>query len=492
MVLSAALALPAMVGALLVIFGSALGARPAGWVAGAAAVGSAGLLWAGLVRSEVVDVLWVPDLGLRFALRADGYSVPFVLLTSLVLILVVAHTAYEVPPGGSAGGYLGCVLLVGSGALTAFLAGDMVLFFLAFEVVLIPMWVLIGRWGDPHDLAARRDAASRFLLYTAVGSTLMLVGILLLAHRTGSTGFAVDAVQGTGPRAVLIVLLLVLGLAIKLPVFPLHTWLPAAHTIAPTGGSVLLAAVLLKLGSYGLIRLPVLSAPEAFAVIAPWLGLAGGVGVVWGGLVCLAESDLKRLIAYSSVAHMGFVALAVSTGSQLGITAAIYTSIAHGLIASLLFILVGGLKHRWGSASLTVAREPLREVSPRLGAILVLGLAASMGLPGLAGFWGELLTLVAAWSPAPGRPRSVFVASAIIAAVGAALAAAYVVRVLRLVWLGDAVAGQRGRPIVRVDIRGVEWAVTAVLVAGIVWLGVYPYVLLDLTVVAPAGPAVAP
>jgi NADH-quinone oxidoreductase subunit M len=308
----------------------------------------------------------------------------------------------------------------------------------------------------------------------------MLVGILLLAHRRGSTAFTVDAVQGTGPRAVLIVLLLVLGLAIKLPVFPLHTWLPAAHTIAPTGGSVLLAAVLLKLGSYGLIRLPVLSAPEAFAVIAPWLGLAGGVGVVWGGLVCLAETDLKRLIAYSSVAHMGFVALAVSTGSQLGIQAAIYSSIAHGL------------KHRWGSASLTVAREPLREVSPRLGAILVLGLTASMGLPGLAGFWGELLTLVAAWSPAPGRPRSVFVASAIIAAVGAALAAAYVVRVLRLVWLGDAVAGQRGRPIVRVDIRGVEWAVTAVLVAGIVWLGVYPYVLLDLTVVAPAGPAVAP
>ena len=161
------------------------------------------------------------------------------------------------------------------------------------------------------------------------------------------------------------------------------------------------------------------------------------IGIVWGALVCLVERDLKRLIAYSSVAHMGFVVLALAAGSEAGVQAALFANIAHGVISAMLFFLVGGLKQRWGSVDLAAARPALRETSPRLGFLLLLGLAASLGLPGLAGFWGEFFAVYAAWLPADDRPRGLFVTCAVVAAIGAALAAAYALRVARRVWVGD-------------------------------------------------------
>ena len=236
--------------------------------------------------------------------------------------------------------------------MATFYARDAVLFFVAFELVLVPMWVLITRFGDAHDSAARADAGGRFVLYTAFGSTLMLVGVLALVAKAGTSDLDVLA-QGGGHgipvgTQTLVAALLVAGLAVKVPVFPLHTWLPPAHTTAPTAGSVLLAAVLLKMGTYGLVRLPLASVPEGFAKVAPVLAVLGAIGIIWGGLACLVERDLKRLIAYSSVAHMGFVVLGLSSGTRTGLQAALFANVAHGVISALLFVVVGGLKERWG------------------------------------------------------------------------------------------------------------------------------------------------
>ncbi len=433
------------------------------------------------IAKPSVDYAWVPSLGLRWRFDIDGVSIPLVLLTAVVGLLTVMHTSREMPAGGRPSTFLGSLLLVETGALATFTARDAVLFFLAFEIVLVPMWVLISRFGDPHSAAARKEAGQRFILYTAIGSTLMLVGILLLVTSAGTADLYQLAISGgrsiPAGRQTLIAALLVIGLGVKVPVFPLHTWLPPAHTTAPTGGSVVLAAVLLKMGTYGLVRLPYAILPEGFARVAPFLAVAGVIGIVWGGLVCLVERDLKRLIAYSSVAHMGFVALGLSTGTRTGLQAALFANIAHGVISALLFFVVGGLKARWGSVDLSVARPALRETSPHLGFALILGLAAGLGLPGLAGFWGEFMAMYAAWT-GPGGHSFLFRTCAVVAAVGAALAAAYGLRVARQVWVGDAVTGSTG---VAEETRGAERAVFTVLAVAIVTLGVLPGLLLSVT-----------
>ncbi len=482
MVVSLLLAVPALAALWLLTGGRSLSVTSARRVAAVSAAATLALAVGVAVSRPDVDLAWVPELGLRWSLGVDGISVPLVLLTALVGVLVAAHAWVEMPGGGSPATFLGCLLLVEAGALATFTARDAILFFIAFEVVLVPIWVLIGRFGDSHDLRARKDAAARFVLYTAAGSTLMLVGILTLVAAAGTSDLRELAAGGAASvpadRQLLVAALLVAGLAVKVPVFPLHTWLPPAHTIAPTAGSVLLAAVLLKMGTYGLVRLPVSTVPDGFASLSPVLAVLGVVGIIWGALVCLVERDLKRLIAYSSVAHMGFVVLALSTGSQTGLQAALFANIAHGVVAALLFVLVGGLKQRWGGVDLAVARPALRETSPRLGFVLVLGLAASLGLPGLAGFWGEFLAVYSSWSPADDRPRGLFLACAVVAAVGAALAAAYALRVARVVWVGDRPEpGGVGTP----DTVGVERWVLAVLAVSVVVLGVAPGILLSVT-----------
>ncbi len=482
MVVSLLLAVPALTGLWLLTGGRSMtsgAARPA--AAGAAVLTLALAVGVSLARPEV-DVAWVPELGVRWSLGVDGVSVPLVLLTALIGVLVTAHAWAELPSGGTPATFLGCLLLVEAGALATFTARDAILFFIAFEVVLVPIWVLISRFGDAHDVRARRDAAQRFVLFTAAGSTLMLVGILVLVASAGTSDLRELAAGGAASvpvdRQALVAALLVGGLAVKVPVFPLHTWLPPAHTIAPTAGSVLLAAVLLKMGTYGLVRLPIMSVPDGFGAVSPELAVLGVVGIIWGALVCLVERDLKRLIAYSSVAHMGFVVLALSTGSQTGLQAALFANIAHGVVSALLFVIVGGLKVRWGSVDLAVARPALRETSPRLGFLMVLGLAASLGLPGLAGFWGEFFSVYAAWSPADDRPRALFVTCAVLAAVGAALSAAYALRVARVVWVGDRPGpGSHATP----DTVGVERVVLGTLAVVVVALGVAPGPLLSLT-----------
>jgi NADH-quinone oxidoreductase subunit M len=478
-VILSSLVVPAAVAVWLMTAGRGLSHRVVNLVSTAASVVTLGFVLLAVVLRPTVDRSWVPAIGVRWELAVDGISAPLLLLTALLGVAVVVHSKDRAPVGGTSAAFHACLLLVELGALATFYARDAVLFFIAFEVVLVPMWVLITRFGDAHRPAERADAGGRFILYTAFGSTLMLVGILALVAQAGTSDLDILA-RGGGHgipvhTQVMIAALLVTGLAVKVPVFPLHTWLPPAHTTAPTAGSVLLAAVLLKMGTYGLVRLPLASLPAGFARLTPVLAVLGAVGVVWGGLACLVERDLKRLVAYSSVAHMGFVAIGLASGTRTGLQAALFANIAHGVVSALLFVVVGGLKERWGSADLATARAAVREVAPRLGFALVVGLAASLGLPGLAGFWGEFLSVYSAWSPAADRPLGVLRAVAVVAVLGTVLAAGYSLRVARLVWAGD-----RREPFIE-DGWGGEWLVAGALVVATMAIGVAPGPLLALT-----------
>lgn len=481
--------LPLLVGTVLLGGGTELSGRIASRAGALGALTTLVLLLVAWMTDAVVDIPWLPTLDLRIHLALDGISGPLALLAAVVTAAACLTTWAERPRGGSEATFVGCLMLTLAGAITTFAARDALLFVVAFELVLVPMWVLITRFGDDRDPEARREAGARFVLYTGFGSTLMLLGVLLLVSRAGTADLGVLGAAGgeglgTGVQ-VTIAVLLTLGLAVKVPVWPLHSWLPLAHTTAPTAGSMLLAAVLLKMGTYGLVRLPLATVPEGFARVAPVLAVCGAVGIIWGGLVCLVERDLKRLIAWSSIAHMGFVALALASGSETGVAAALYGNIAHGAISALLFLVVGGLKHQWGDDHLDVPRAALREGAPVTGLLLVVGLAAGLGLPGLAGFWGEFAAVIAALSPAQGRPETLFVGCAVVAAIGAALAAGYALRVARLVWLGEGHPGDdggRARELARTDL-----ATGAVLALLVLVLGVAPGLLLAVTDPALAG-----
>ncbi|MBB2894704.1 NADH-quinone oxidoreductase subunit M [Flexivirga oryzae] len=430
----------------------------------------------------VLNRQWVPEIGMRLHLAVDGISVPLLLMTAAIGVLVVLHARHEQPAGGTPATFFGCLLLVIGGGIATFLVQDAISFFLAFEVVLVPMWVLIGRFGDRRDARERAHAAYTFVLYTVLGSTLMLIGILAMTFAAGTSdlaGIAAHPLPASGQTAVALILLI--GLGIKVPMWPLHSWLPRAHTVAPTAGSMLLAAVLLKMGTYGVVRLVLAPLPEGVHRLAPYIGTLAVIGIIWGGLVCLVERSLKRLIAWSSVAHMGFVLLGMMSGTTIGLQAALYANIAHGVISALLFAVVGGLKHRWGDDDLDTVRRSLRDVSPRLSLVLVIGFAASMGLPGLAGFWGEVLAIFGAWNAGGDLPDGWFHVLAAGASVGAVLAAGYALRVLWVVWQGSAQGGLPPAPEPAGDARGNEWIVTAVLGAATVALGVIPIVLLHAT-----------
>ncbi|AVT32479.1 NADH-quinone oxidoreductase subunit M [Plantactinospora sp. BC1] len=378
-----------------------------------------------------LDLSWVPGLDLRFQLGVDGVSYPLVVLTALLTLLCCAYTWWRVPAPGRGRSLVALLLVVEVGILGTFLALDLVLFFLFFEVVLLPMYAIIAVWGGED----RRHAARKFALYTLFGSVLLLVGVFTvvtaagtadLTELTGGAGLS----RGTQLAAFI---LLAIAFAVKSPLWPLHSWLPDAHTAAPTVGSVILAGVLLKMGTYGLIRVAVGVAPEGARQAAGVLGVLAVAAIIVGSLVCLAQSELKRLIAYSSVGHMGFVLLGIATLTATGIQAALIGNIAHGVITGLLFFLAGAIKDRAHTGALTELGG-LRESTPRLAGLLGFAAIASLGLPGLAGFWGEAFAVVAAWRV--GGP--LWTTLAVLAALGGALTAAYLLRLLRRVTHGPA------------------------------------------------------
>ncbi|MGW2255258.1 complex I subunit 4 family protein [Kitasatospora sp. NPDC001660] len=454
------------------------------------------------------DVSWIPALHVRFHLGVDGVSLPLIVLTALLTFLCALYSEKRLPGGAARGGapdedrpsaraFVGLFLLLEVGMLATFAVLDLLLFFLAFEIVLIPMYFLIARWGS----GARVPAANRFILYTLLGSAVMLLGFLLIGTRAGTFDMqALAAAHGSGlshTTQVVAALAIMVGLAVKAPAWPLHSWLPDAHTAAPTVGSVLLAGVLLKMGTYGLVRVLLPVVPGGTATLAPYLGAFAAVGIVYGSLACLAlalpshsapsgsgsKGDLKRLIAYSSVGHMGFVLLGIASLTPTGVNGALFANIAHGLITGLLFFLVGALKDRYGTADLDTLSgrtgAALYGRAPRIGALLAFAAVASLGLPGLAGFWGELLAMFGAFDPAAGLSRPAFVTYMVLAGLGTLLTAAYLLIVVKRVCMGDP---EQPAPVAELaDLHPYEAVSWTPLAALTLLAGLWPALLLGLS-----------
>ncbi|MEV7981181.1 NADH-quinone oxidoreductase subunit M [Streptomyces sp. NPDC086519] len=433
------------------------------------------------------DISWIPALDVRIHLGIDGISLPLVVLTALLTFLCALYSYFNPPAGGPPKAFVALLLVLESGTLASFAVLDLLLFFLAFETVLIPMYFLIARWGGE----GRTRAAWKFILFTLLGSVVMLLGLLLIGIKAGTFDMVALATDNgrslTASVQVIAVLAIGIGLAVKTPMWPLHSWLPEAHTAAPTVGSVLLAGVLLKMGTYGFVRILLPVAPHGFRTFAPYLAALAVVGIIYGSLACLnlarrgAQGDLKRLIAYSSVGHMGFVLLGIATMTPTGVNGALFANIAHGLITGLLFFLVGGLKDRTGTTDLdTLAEETgaaLYGKAPRLGGLLAFAAVASLGLPGLAGFWGEMLALFGAFKPAADLSRPAFLTFMAIAALGTLLTAAYMLAVVRRVCMG---AASQEVPKLA-DVRSYEFAAWTPLVVLTVVAGLWPKALLGLT-----------
>jgi NADH-quinone oxidoreductase subunit M len=437
-----------------------------------------------VAAEPTTDVAWAPSLGLRLHLGVDGISSPLVLLTAGLTFLCTVYSLKVLPEAGRPRGLIGLVLLLEVGMLGTFVALDLLLFFVFFEVVLVPMWFVIAQWGDAGDPVARLRAANTFILYTLLGSAVMLLGILLVGVKAGTFDIAVLTERaGAGlPHSVQVLAFgaMALGLAVKTPMWPLHSWLPDAHTAAPTVGSVLLAGVLLKMGTYGLIRIAVPVVPEGALTLAPWLGAFAVIGIVYGALACLAQRDLKRLIAFSSVGHMGFVLLGIATLTPVGINGALFANVAHGLITGLLFFLAGAIKDRHHTASLDELGGGLYARLPRLGGLLAFAAIASLGLPGLAGFWGEMLTLLGAFDPAPGLDRGYYLLLMTVAGLGVVLTTTYLVVLVRRVAQGTTSDRWREAVLMR-DATPLELAVWAPVVLLVGVLGLWPGLLLDAT-----------
>ncbi|MHC0431572.1 complex I subunit 4 family protein [Streptomyces sp. O3] len=434
------------------------------------------------------DLSWIPALGVRLHLGIDGISLPLVVLTALLTFLCALYSYFKPPSGPSPKAFVALLLVLESGTLATFAVLDLLLFFLAFEMVLIPMYFLIARWGGGQ----KAEAAWKFILYTLLGSVVMLLGLLLIGLKSGTfdmVALATDNGRGlTTSVQVIAVLAIGVGLAVKTPMWPLHSWLPDAHTAAPTVGSVLLAGVLLKMGTYGFVRILLPIAPDGMRTFAPYLAAFAVVGIIYGSLACLALArqgaggDLKRLIAYSSVGHMGFVLLGIASMTPTGVNGALFANIAHGLITGLLFFLVGALKDRTGSTDLdTLAQHggaALYGRAPRFGGLLAFGAVASLGLPGLAGFWGEMLALFGAFDPADGLSRPAFLTFVAIGGLGTLLTAAYLLIVVRRVCMGARPEPDAPR---LADVQRYEFAAWAPLVALTVLAGLWPALLLGLT-----------
>ncbi len=354
----------------------------------------------------VENIVWIKSIGMNYSLGIDGLSLPLVLLSGFIFVVAVLASFKDIHEREPA--YYAMILLLETGVMGTFLATDFVIFYVAWELVLVPMFFLIGIWGGPR----REYAAIYFFIYTHVASMIMLLGIIGIWLESASPKFnditggggtfsfatltkiSVDSGFGNGWFILLVFLALLFGFIVKVPSVPFHTWLPLAHVEAPTPGSMILAGLLLKMGGYGLMRMSGWFLPEALAEFAWLVALIGVISLLYGAWVALRQVDMKSLVAYSSVGHMGIVLLGVATQTQEGFAGAQYMQIAHGVISPLLFFLAGTIGHSAHTRDIPKLRGFAKNM-PITAAVLVFASFASAGLPGLAGFWSELLVFLA-------------------------------------------------------------------------------------------------
>jgi NADH-quinone oxidoreductase subunit M len=406
---------------------------------------------------------WIPSIGAEYFLGVDGFSVLLILLTTLIGVIAVLSSWDAITERVKE--YYIFLLVLQTGMLGAFMSLDFLLFFLFWEVMLVPMYFLIGIWGS----ANRLYSAIKFFLYTLVGSVVMLLGILALYFAyhgaTGEYTFDITRYQAHNFPTGLqwwVFLAFFLGFAIKVPMFPFHTWLPDAHTDAPTAGSVILAAVLLKMGTYGFIRFSMPILPDATRAFVPMMVTLSIIGIIYGALVAMAQRDWKRLVAYSSVSHMAMVMLGMFALNPIGITGSIIQQLNHGISTGALFLLVGVVYERRHTREIS-EYGGLSKVMPVYAAIFLLMTMSSIGLPALNGFIGELLILQGIFA--------VSMAWAGVAAAGIVLGAAYMLWLYQRTMFGK-VENPKNEGLADVGVR--EFALFVPLIILAVWIGLYP------------------
>ena len=409
---------------------------------------------------------WISEFGIRWHLGLDGISLFLVALTAGLFPISLAGPKVHDQPKA----YVAWMLLLEAGCLGTFLALDLFVFFLMFEVVLVPMYFLIAGWG----YANRAYASIKFFIYTLTGSAFLLVGILSLVFLVSPSGHPTfdlvylvrhaPSMPETDQR--LLFLAFMVAFAIKVPLFPLHTWLPDAHTEAPTAGSVILAGVLLKLGTYGFLRFGLFLFPKAAVDLAPLLLTLAVIGITYGAIVATMQKDLKRLVAYSSVAHLGFIVLGIFAFTSQGLSGGVLQMVNHGLSTGALFLLVGMIYERRHTREIAQLNG-LQKPAPVLAAVFLVVMLSSVGLPGLNGFIGEFLVLI-----------GTFITHrwwAVVGATGVILAAVYLLWAYQRVFQG--VPSEENASFA--DMTWRERGVMLPLLIGIVFIGVYPRPVLD-------------
>ena len=424
----------------------------------------------------IEQLAWVPSWGIEYHVALDGVSLWLVLLTTFLTPITLIATWDSVHSNFRSFQIL--MLLLETGMLGVFLAQDLFLFYIFWEFTLIPMALLIGIWGS----AGRVRAAVKFFLYTFAGSIFMLLGIIALyllnGQVTNTYTFSFPTILQNIRTGLLTLDTLsarllfgafFIAFAIKVPLWPFHTWLPLAHTEAPTAGSVILASVMLKLGGYGMIRFNLQLFPEASQWAAPAIAVLAVIGILYGALVSFAQTDMKKLVAYSSVSHLGFVVLGIFALNQQGISGGILQMVNHGLSTGALFLIVGMIYERRHTREMT-AFGGLWKVMPIYGGLTLAMVLSSVGLPGLNGFIGEFVIMQGTWlSPILGWR---FVVPSVI---GVIFAATYLLRMFRLTFMGDA----SGENAAMTDISRREIGMLAALLIPIVVIGLYPNLLFD-------------
>lgn len=414
----------------------------------------------------VESARWIKDPQIAWSLGVDGISLWLVILTGILFPI----SMFVAPPHKDTKAFYAWMLLLEMGCLGAFLAKDLFLFFVMFEIVLVPMYFLIAGWGYDQ----RKYAATKFFLYTMFGSAFMLVGIISLAYlhaKGGPVTFDLQYLaehQGVLAKSTQrwLFLSFAIAFAVKVPLFPVHTWLPDAHTQAPTAGSVILAGVLLKLGTYGFVRFGLYLFPEAAVWAAPGLVTLGVIGIIYGAICATMQKDLKRIIAFSSVAHLGFIALGTFALTTQGIQGSIFQMVAHGISTGALFLLVGMISERRHTREVA-ALKGLQKPAPIFAAVFTIVMMSSIGLPGLNGFIGEFTILQGSF-----LTRRWWT---VVATIGVILAALYLLWAYQRVFHGTPDEDNADFA----EIRFVEMAGMIPLMAIIVFMGIYPKPIFD-------------